>query len=421
MKILELFPYYFPEQISSSHLDRDLEESLVDAGFDLEIYTPTPTRGISLDTYQKYKKIGKESKRDGHIQVHRFAMVREGKNTVIRALRYLFVNLKQYYYGINVDGVDLIYSASTPPTQGILCGRVAKKLSRKYGRKVPYIYNLQDVFPDSLVTAGMTSKGSILWKIGRKIEDKTYRYADKIIVISNDIKCNVLEKGVSEDKIVVIPNWIDTDAVQPVLRKENRLFDELGLERDGFYVTYAGNLGLAQGVDSILDAAELLEDCSDIRFVVFGDGNKQEEFKQRIAGMKNVKLFPLQPSERVPEVYSLGDMSVVACKKGSGGAAVPSKTFSIMATATPVLLSFDEGTALWDLVKDNDCGFCARAGSAEELSAAIRYAKDHPDELVKKGKNARECVEKSYSKQIGTSRTIEVIRKAIEDAMDTGK
>ena len=210
MKILKLVPYYYPEQISSSHLKEDLEEIYVKNNFKVEIHTPTPTRNITEEIRAKYKKLKYEEKYEGKIKIYRFSMFREGKNTLIRAFRYILCNMIQYWKGCHSKGTDVIMSGSTPPTQGLLCSLVKKKL------KVPFIYNLQDVFPDSLVHAGLARKNSILWKIGRKIEDYTYKNADRIIVISQDIKQNIMAKGVPESKIVIIHNWIDTQEVHPV-------------------------------------------------------------------------------------------------------------------------------------------------------------------------------------------------------------
>ena len=221
MKILKLSPYYAPEQISSTHLTEDLEKAYTDAGIITELFVPTPTRGVTQQVRQQYKKIKYEEKLDGGVIVHRFSMFREGRNPVVRALRYVLVNLAQYFKGVRVKNVDVVMGSSTPPTQGILCALVAKKLSKKYGKKVPFIYNLHDVFPDSLATTGLAGKGSFLYNIGTKIANYTYRNADAIIVISQDIKENIMAKGVPEDKIVIIPNWVDTDQVYPIDRKDN--------------------------------------------------------------------------------------------------------------------------------------------------------------------------------------------------------
>ena len=109
-------------------------------------------------------------------------------------------------------------------------------------------------------------KGGLLWKIGRIIENFTYRNSDKIIVISQDFKKNIMAKGVPEDKIVVIYNWVDQNAVVDIPRSENILFDRYGLDRSKFYITYNGNIGLTQNMDMLLEVAKALEANEEIQF-----------------------------------------------------------------------------------------------------------------------------------------------------------
>ncbi len=411
MKILKLSPYFFPEQVSSSHLTDDLNEAFAEAGFAQENYVPTPSRGVSDEIRKQYSGKRTEVLYGGSLVVHRFSMFKEGKNPIQRAIRYILVNLIQYEKGVHAKDVDVVFSGSTPPTQGVLCGKVARRLSKKYGHKVPFIYNLQDVFPDSLIAAGMTSKGSLIWKVGRRIEDKTYRYADRIIVISEDIKRNIQEKGVPTEKIDIIPNWIDTDKVHPVSRSDNKLFDELEIDRDSFIIVYAGNLGTQQGIDVFIEAAKQVDNAE---FLIFGEGSSKEEYAEKCKGRNNIHLLPLMPSSRVSEVYSMGDMSLVACKPGLGKGAVPSKTFSIMATATPVLLSFDKGTELWNLIENNACGICSEAGDVEQLVKAIRYAQHNKDEIERMSNNARACVEKAFSREAGTKKYVMLFNEQID-------
>lgn len=264
LKILQMSAYFEPEKISSTHLAKDLFEVLTKEGFEIEDFVPSPCRGIPKETRTKYKKIKYEEKYDKRYIVHRFSMFPEGRNSLIRAIRYVLVNLIQYYKGSKAKDVDVIFAASTPPTQGLLCGMVKRRLN------VPFVYNLQDIFPDSLVNAKMTRKGSVLWKIGRKIEDFTYKSADKIIVISEGFKKNIIEKGVPESKIEVVSNWINLDEVYPIERINNRLISEFNIDPNKFIVLYAGNFGITQGAELVLDVAEQLSSYKDIQFVIFG-------------------------------------------------------------------------------------------------------------------------------------------------------
>lgn len=364
MKILKLSAYYPPEQISSSHLSRDLTQAYLDAGFVTDVFCPTPTRGITDEERKKYKRIKYEEMYDGRIVVRRFSMFREGKNPIQRAIRYVLVNLVQYFKGSRAKDIDVIMAGSTPPTQGLLCAMVKKKLSKRYKRNVPFIYNLQDIFPDSLVTAKMTKKGSLIWKIGRKIEDFTYRHADKIIVISEDFKRNIMEKGVPEGKIVIIPNWVNTDNVYAVERKDNILFERYGLDPEKFYVCYSGNIGHSQNMRMLLDAAKALsEELSDLRFVLIGEGAAEEEVKKAIAdeNIQNVIMLPFQPYEEISHVFSLGDAGLIISKPGIGNSSVPSKTWGIMAAERPIIASFDDDSELSRLIRRVGCGVTAAA------------------------------------------------------------
>ena len=170
-------------------------------------------------------------------------------------------------------------------------------------------------------------------------------------------------------------------------------------------------MGSAQGIDTFIEAAKQIDD---IEFVIFGDGSSKDEYKSKCDGKNNIHMFPLMPMTRVSEVYSMSNISLVACKKGMGSGAVPSKTFSIMASATPVLLNFDTGTELWNLIESNNCGICTSAGNVQELVNAMNYAKNHPEELLKMGVNARKCVENTYCKEIGTNKIIKSLTDAVE-------
>ena len=403
MRILYFPAYFFPEKAASSYLNENRNQAFADAGFGMVVYAPTPTRGITEEEYQEYRKRTFEKMYDEKLEVHRFKMFREGKNPLMRVLRYFLVSMLQFYYGVRAKNVDMIYVASTPPTQGALAALV-KKFKHK-----PFVYNLQDIFPDSLVGTGLAKKGGLLWKIGRVIENFTYRNADKIIVISEDFKRNIMEKGVPEEKIEVIYNWVDENAVQPVAKEDNPLFEEFGLSREKFTVVYAGNLGNAQNISIILDGAKELPN---VQFALFGTGGLEKEVRERIEkeGLVNVHLNPLQPYERVSQVYSLGDVCVVSCKEGLGGSAMPSKTWTIMSCGRPVVASFDEGE-LKEILEKNDCGVFSHAGNVEEFVAAIKQLASQKERCAEMGRNGREFILHNLTKEVGTRKYVDVIKQ----------
>ncbi len=408
MKILMLPTYFEPERVASNYLSNNRDEAFAIAGFYMENYVPTPCRGISKEVREKYSR--KEYRHqvilDGHYAVNRFSMFSEGKNPLMRALRYSLCSLIQLCKAISTKNIDCIFLVSTPPTQGLV-GGLLKKI-----KKVPFVYNLQDIFPDSLAGTGLAKKDGLLWKIGRVIENFTYRNADKIIVISEDFKRNIMAKGVPEEKIVVVYNWVDEEAVKHVAREENKLFDAYGLDRNKFYITYSGNIGLTQNMDMLLEVAKELETAEpDIQFVLIGEGAYKKRVQEIITeqNIGNVTLLPFQPYEDISHVFSLGDVGLVISKPGVGENSVPSKTWSILSASRPVLANFDENE-LKTIVAENQCGIFTKAGDKEAFKQAVLDLYHDRARCEQLGRNGREFILKNLTRAVGTQKYVDVIK-----------
>lgn len=342
---------------------------------------------------------------DGKLRVHRFAMYREGKNPVLRAMRYSFNWIIQLWYGLTEKNVDCVYLESTPPIQGLLGSLL------KIFRNIPFVYCLQDIFPDSLAGTSLAKKGGLLWKIGRVIEDFTYKHADKIIVISEDFKKNIMAKGVPEDKIVVVYNWVDQNAVVDIPREKNKLFDKYNIDREKFYIEYSGNIGLTQNMDMLLEVMkELKTTHPNIGLVLVGEGAYKAQVEEIVKrdGLTNVTMIPFQPYEDISHVFSLGDAGLVISKPGVGANSVPSKTWSIMSASRPVLANFDENE-LKDILAGNECGIFTKAGDKEAFKQSIIKLYENCDLCKKYGTNGRKFVMDNLTREVGTQKYVDVI------------
>ena len=408
MNILFLDAYFYPEKIAYTHLENDLIEQIVNDGHNIFVICPTPTRGITEEVRIKYKKVKNESLKNGKLRVARFWAPKEKKNPVVRAFRYLWCNIRAYHIAVQYKDIDIVFSNSTPPTQGALGGKVAKSIGKKCGKKIPFVYNLQDIFPDSLINTGLTKQGSFLWRIGRKIEDYTYQNADRIVVISEGFKRNIIKKGVTEEKIEVISNWIDVDEVYPIKRENNRLISELNIDRQKYIVVYAGNFGAVQGADIILQVANRLQKETEIQFVIFGGGAYFEEAKKEARQLRNVVVQDLLPPNRISEVYSLGDVALITCKSGTGNAGMPSKLWSIMACNTPIIASFDLESDLADAIHRADAGICVEPENIEALVNGILWMKNN---FVRTSNNIRNFVCKVASKEKCVQKNIQLLNE----------
>lgn len=402
MKVVFPCSYYLPETAASLYITDNIVHACADKGIEVDLYTPSPTRNVPDGSVWERE----ERQMDGKLRIHRFHLYGEGKNPMLRALRYFLGEFILLHYCM-WKKYDVAFVDSTPPIQGLKMPLI-KWLKRK-----PTIYNVQDIFPDSLVGTGLTHEGSLIWKIGRMVEKITYRYADKIIVISEDFKKNIMAKGVPEDKIVVVYNWVDQNKVVDVPREENKLFDAYGLERSKFYITYNGNIGLTQNMDMLLDVAkELQEEYEDIHFVLVGNGAYLDEVKRKVADqqLENVHLLPFQPYEDISHVFSLGDASLVISKPGVGANSVPSKTWSIMSASRPVLANFDENE-LKTIIENNHCGIFTKAGDKDAFKESILTLYNHRELCKEYGYNGRKFVLDNLTREVGTQKYVDVIKE----------
>ena len=413
MKIIAPYAYFAPEQAASSYLWKNLHEDFAKAGMDCVVYVPTPTRGVAKEVRAYYKKNhATEVLYGGHLVIKRFSLYGEGKNPFARAVRYFLSCGIQFSKCMCSKDASVLFMASTPPIIGMM-GAMIKKL-----RGIPFVYNLQDIFPDSLVGTGLGKKGGIFWLIGRIIENFTYNQADKIIVISEDFKNNIMAKGVQEEKIVVAYNWVDQNAVVDVPRVQNKLFDKYGLDRSKFYVTYNGNIGLTQNMDMLLQVAEDFNNSNyrDINFILVGEGAYKSHVEKIVLDKKldNVHLIPFQPYEDISYVFSLGDASLVISKLGVGANSVPSKTWSIMSASRPVLANFDENE-LKTIIEDNNCGIFTKAGDIVAFKESILALYNNRSLASEMGKNGRLFIMKNLTREVGTAKYVEVIKSVVKE------
>ncbi len=408
MKLLLLPAYFFPEQVSDTPLDDARYQAFADAGIEMSLYTPVPTRNVDDVDKKNYSQLREEMMYDRMMHVHRFSMMDEGKNPVGRAFRYFLCTIIQLWYGLREKNVDVVFVISTPPIQGMI-GAFLKKV-----RHIPFVYNLQDIFPESLVGTGLAKKGGLLWKIGRAIENFTYRNADKIIVISEDFKQNIMAKGVPEEKIEVVYNWVDEESIVDIQREDNVLFDRYELDRSKFYITYNGNIGLTQNMDMLLEVAKEMEYCEEIQFVLVGEGVYKEKVEQIIQekNIQNVTLLPFQPYEEISHVFSLGDVSLVISKPKVGANSVPSKTWNIMSASRPVLANFDENK-LKDIIEKNNCGIFTKAGDKDAFKEAIIMLYNDREFGKVLGRNGRKFVMENLTKKVGTKKYVDVIKSVV--------
>ena len=405
MKVLYPFAYYYPETCAGIYIIDNVMEAAAEAGVESLLTVTTPTRDVMEGAVWERT----EKKFGGKTTIRRFHMYGEGKNPIARAFRYLLCETVQLGYCL-FKKYDVLFIDSTPPIQGLKLPLV------KLFRRKPVVYNAQDIFPDSLAGTGLAKKGGLLWKIGTMVMKITYSCCDKFIVISNDFKENLMGKGILDEKIVVVYNWVDQNAVVHVDRSENKLIKAYGIDPKKFYVEYSGNIGLTQNMDMLLDVMkDLKESHPEIGLILVGEGayKKQVEEIVKRDELTNVTMLPFQPYEDISHVFSLGDVGLIISKPGVGANSVPSKTWSIMSASRPVLASFDENE-IKSILTDSKCGIFTKAGNKEAFKAAIIKLYEDRALAIEMGKNGRLFVMDNLTREVSAGKYVEVLKSVVK-------
>lgn len=367
-------------------------------GAEVTVLTGFPSRRISEEVRNYYLEHPVEQISD-NVVVRRIGSRKgEGNGLLIRMVKYLFLTWELFKAAKNTP-TDVYYIYSSPP----FLGWIGAKLSKI----APTLYNAQDLFPDTLVRIKGYKNSNPLISYLRHKEKMVYRKNTRIVTISNEMKQTIAEVGCDESKIGVIYNWADTETLRHIEKDDNRLMDELGIDKSKFIVSYAGDIGLFQGWDCIVDAAKALRESNEhIHFVIIGSGSYKEELVRRIQteGLTNISVYPLQPASRLSEIYSIGDLELVAIEPGLSKMALPSKTFVIMAAGSPILSLVDQTSDIANIIKDNQLGYTLEHGNSQELTDTILTAYENRDKLAKMGMNARTFAQQHTSRNLQTKK-----------------
>jgi colanic acid biosynthesis glycosyl transferase WcaI len=231
-------------------------------------------------------------------------------------------------------------------------------------------------------------------------------------VISDGFKRNLQAKGVPDTKLSVIPNFIDIDFVTPQ-SKDNSFSRKFQLANK-FVVLFAGNMGFSQGLETVIDAAKLLKDVSDIQFLMVGNGagrGKAEAYLESLT-LKNVRFLPFQPHEDLPSMYGAADICLVPLRRGFTNDSVPCKLFTIMAAGKPAVAAVDPGSDTWRLLERAKCGLCVEPETPQTIADAILYYYRNPVAASEAGGNARRFVEAEFDPAVLADNYLEAFGRA---------
>jgi colanic acid biosynthesis glycosyl transferase WcaI len=394
VNLLVICPHYAPDVAPTGEVMTSIATELIARGHDLHIVTSLPWyEHHSVEPGWGGRLWRHEVTEWGQItRVHPFPT--DKRNIPARGLA--FVGFTMLATGKAIAGKrparpDAVLAMSPPLTLGAAGWLAARRW------RVPFVFNIQDVFPDVAVEVGAISNPRVI-RLAAWLERWSYRRADAVTVLSDDLQANLVRKLAGRvddpfDRVRVIPNFVDTDRIRPRDPEEGsyRAENDLVGKR---VVMYAGNVGFSQSLELVVAAARELVDRPDVVFVVNGGGSARADLEQRAAGLPNVRFVDFQPKERLPEVLAAADIHVVPLKRGLAASSVPSKTYSIMASGRPLVASVDEGTEVAKVVERAEAGLAVPPDDPAAFTAAVTKLLDAPEMAQQMGRSARRFVER---------------------------
>lgn len=393
MKILVVCQYYRPEPVRIS----DICETLVQRGYEVLAVTGTPNYPEG-EIYSGYENGKRADEVLNGVRVHRCSIHPRKKGAFHRFWNYYsFVISSRRYLSRLREDFDVVFVNQLSP---VMMAKGALEWAEQHGK--PCLLYCLDLWPESLTIGGIRV-GSLVYRYYLGVSRNIYRRSDKIMLSSRGFVRYFRETlGIGEEKLAVLPQYAE------------ELFDGVPapqLHEAPYRFLFAGNIGGLQSMDTILEAARLLEDDSRIRFDIVGAGSELERCRRKAEGLSNVTFYGRRDLSEMPAFYAKADAMLVTLKDNPTIAyTLPGKVQSYMAAGRAVVGAAGSATA--DEVRTADCGLCATAEDAAGLAEIVRKLTDQPEEFLRLGENARRHYRNTFTKDI----FFENLMRRIEDA-----
>ena len=390
--IIVLCPHFAPDTAPTGDVITRIVDEFVAAGRKVHVVASLPWyRTHSIEAGWTGRLVRREKTAWGSIiRVHPFPG-KSKSNLLRRAIGFGAFSAIAGVCTVFAGGIHrrpaAVISMSPPLTLG-LTGWLASRI-----RRCPSVFNIQDVFPDAAIETGAITNTRII-AVSRWLERVSYHRSDAVVVLSEDLRSNVLAKisPKHQHKVHVIPNFVDSDRITPRDRMTSYREElQIGSEQ---VVMYAGNVGYSQSLTMMLHAARQM---SEVTFVINGDGAAREELQRDAAGLSNIRFSGYQPADRVPEVLATADIHVVPLRTGLGAVSVPSKTYSILAAGRPVVAAIDAGTEVTRILAESGAGVSVAPDDPVAFTDALRAMVNSGSAATDAGSRGRLWVESHVS------------------------
>ena len=387
---------FSPDGVSTAHLYSDLVLGFKRRGYQVTVLTSTPHYNLTDESTraQPLKKrffgLLYTSIFNG-VKVYHVPL-KKYKNHLIRILSFIYWHIASFIVGLFLKKPDIILTPSPPLTNGVF----AILLGKIKGSKS--IYNVQEIYPDLLIDLGYL-KNRFFIKILKKIERWVYNMSDFVTTIDNQFY-KIIESRIKEkNKLIIIPNFVDTELYST--KSSVSLPVEFEKKEDYTDILYAGNIGLAQEWDLILNLAKEIMEFK-INIWIVGEGLRKVYLKSEIEKYKlsNIKLLPYYDRKYMPAINLFADIHFIAMDKKVEKYGFPSKVYTIMASGKPMIVVSSTDTPIVSFLKDLDAALLVTDHSLSKFKKELLKLHNSIDLRNKLGSNGRQEIIKKYSKKV---------------------
>ena len=392
LRVLLLVNQFPPDVNPTGKLMKQLASGLTERGHRIHVVTAFPHyEEFRIAEPYAGKRI-ERSEEDGLTITRVWVFASGAKHRMWHRLaNYLSYNGAAF---IAAQGSAADYDITLAPNGSFFTGMTAAALQVLRG--TPFIYNVQDIYPDVPAQAGQLASS---WQVRglRLIERAMYGAASHITVISESQRANLVSKGVAAERITIIPNFVDTDRMRPQAPAP-ALSKRFGWEGK-LVVAHSGNLGFAYDLDTILDAARLMRDRIDVGFVIIGDGVRKAELQEKAERLElpNLQFLPFQPEHELPQLRATIDVQLSLYRPRASELSLPSKLYEIMASGRPVIASAEPDSEVARLVRTAESGLVVPPGRADSLADAVTQLAADPARRAVLGACGRRFVTQHHS------------------------
>jgi glycosyltransferase involved in cell wall biosynthesis len=408
MNILYLSQYFPPEAGATQTRAYEMARNWVRQGHVVTMLTEFPNHPSGIIPPDYRGKLYERDVLDGIDVIRVWVKASPRKNFANRMLFYLTYMLGASLAGLFLarQGYDLVY-ASSPP---LFVGGAALFLS--WARRLPLFFEVRDLWPESAVALGELTQPRAI-ALATRLEEACYAHARLVVVVTQGILDRLLQRGYPHSRLTLIPNGANVDLFTFSPEGRTRLRQELNLE-DKFVAIYAGIHGVAQGLETVIEAARLLKDEPGIHFVLVGDGPRKASLLELADSLKlpNLTLLPEQPRQAIVDYLSAADVALIPLRnlelfKG----ALPSKMFDAWACERPVVLNVD-GEAR-QVMQQARGGVFIPPEDPRLLADALLQLRQQPEACRQMGSCGRDFTIQHYSRQAQAEKLAQLLEAAL--------